>query len=97
MYIDDPSTGLPARCWIDGSLGDPMPGWPAGRIAFGPLLYPTLAEVIEWLPGYEETLWTAVREKVRGLNIVGQLPDHPEDCHTFNEAEQEAGHAAHGH
>ncbi|WP_194820537.1 hypothetical protein [Nocardia sp. XZ_19_385] len=94
MFIDDPSAGRPARRWVDGIADSPMPGRPAGRLAFGPATYPTLAQVIEWLPGYEETLWEAVRSQVRTLHIA---TENYGDDRTFHQAEQEAWLSAHGY
>lgn len=61
LFVNDATSPAPAYRWPNV----PLPQCRTGHVAFGPEVYPTLAEAILMLPQYETTLWESVRIEFR--------------------------------
>lgn len=87
MFLVDHTSGKPAYRWPDF----PMASCPTGHISFDPEEYPTLAQVIQWLPQYEATLWEHIRTEYRSAQI-GNLRRTPgcTEGRSYTEAEHSA-------
>ncbi len=71
LFINDGTSPTPAYWWPD----QPMRNCRTGHVAFGPEMYPTLAEAILMLPQYETTLWEHMRAEFTALRNDRPTPE----------------------
>ncbi len=94
LFVNDSTSSAPAFRWPDL----PMPSCKAGHIAFEPGHRPALAEVIELLPQYENTLWEHVHMEFAAMNAARHAAGTP-GCtigRTFSASEQRQFDLQHG-